>query len=195
MRSTYVLWIGLLLFCNLSGFAQKKTSIPKSTEFVTSPLRNRIQLELNAPKEKVWALVGKLERMPEYSAGLKNVDATYGSDLTCKGYTCTFYPMEEGMSEMKHSETIKWFVPNLGYASMANEPNDLGLQQSLGIITLEQKGNSTLLTWSQHFNAPNKEFLKMNLEGFEMALNQDIAKRLIDVFGGRLIESFVDTIE
>ena len=64
----------------------EKTAImqaPKASDFVKSPLRNRIRLELNARVSAVWAVIGKLERMPEYSSGLEKLDATYGLDGKC----------------------------------------------------------------------------------------------------------------
>src|SRR3712207_1270158 len=45
------------------------TRMPKknqvASEFVTSPLRNRIRVELNAPVSQVWSLIGDLSRFPE----------------------------------------------------------------------------------------------------------------------------------
>jgi hypothetical protein len=48
-----------------------------------APLRNRVRIELQAPVAEVWALVGSLERYPEYSAGLERVDVTRGGNGRC----------------------------------------------------------------------------------------------------------------
>ena len=172
----------------------EKTAImqaPKASDFVKSPLRNRIRLELNARVSAVWAVIGKLERMPEYSSGLEKLDATYGLDGKCTRYTCHFKPMEQGGEVATHDETIKWYEINVGYASLAHEPNPLGLHQSLSLITLKDKGDQTILQWDVYFNAENAEFIEMNIIGFEQALNIDISQNLIEMFGGNVLESFV----
>ncbi|MDO5968275.1 SRPBCC family protein [Flavivirga aquimarina] len=172
---------------------KETTSIyPKASDFVKSPLRNRIRLELDATVNEVWALVGKLERMPEYSSGLKKLDADYDADNKCTNYTCHFFPMEEGGEVTTHSETVKWYEPNKGLVSLAEEPNILGLQQSLGIITLEDKGEQTILQWDTYFTSENDEMIKMNIMGFEQALNIDIAQNLIKKFGGKVLESYIN---
>ncbi len=181
----------------LTGNAQnsKETGlVPSASDFVSSPLRNSITLELNATAPKVWALLGKLERMPEYSSGLKKVEAKYDDANYCKEFTCTFLPMEEGMPETTHSEIIKWYEPNVGLASIAEEPNLLGLKNSLGILVLKSKDKKTILQWSQHFDGDNTESLKMNIEGFRLALNEDIANNLIKTFGGQILESYVQQL-
>ena len=169
-----------------------KSRLPRANDFVTSPLRNRIKLELNASVQDVWALVGRLEQMPKYSSGLEKLDANYDANGKCTGYTCHFKPMEEGGEVTTHSETIQWYEPNVGYASLAHEPNLLGLQQSLSLITLKDNGEQTILQWDVHFNAESSEFIEMNVIGFEQALNIDIAQNLISKFGGNVLESFVD---
>jgi hypothetical protein len=171
---------------------QMGDSVPPSADkFVKSPLRNRIRLELNASVTEVWSLVGVLERMPEYSSGLKKLEAKYDSKGNCTEYTCHFLPEEEGGEVTTHSETMKWYEPNVGYISLAHEPNIVGLQQSLSIISLEKKGNDkTLLRWDVHFTAENEKIIKMNIEGFKQALNIDIAQNLIKLFGGIFLENY-----
>ncbi|GAA3638402.1 hypothetical protein GCM10022397_24900 [Flavivirga jejuensis] len=174
--------------------SEQKTILtyPDASQFVTSPLRNRIKLQLNAPIPEIWALVGKLDRMPEYSSGLKKVDATYDADNKCTNYTCHFFPMEEGGDVTTHSETIKWYEPNIGFASKAHEPNLLGLQEALSIITFKDKGEHTVLQWETYFTAENEEMIQMNIMGFEQALNIDIAQNLIKKFGGKVLESYIN---
>lgn len=166
--------------------------MPTADKFVTSPLRTSLILELNAPVSEVWAMVGNPGRMPEYSAGLRKVDDQYNSSGKCTGYTCHFFPTEEGEEETKHTELMKWHEPNKGLASVAEEPNVFGLQQSLGLITLEAKGNKTILKWDIHFNAENEETIKMNILVFEQSLNTDIAQNLIKIFGGKVLESYIE---
>ncbi len=169
--------------------------LPSADKFVKSPLRNRIKLELNAPVPEVWALVGKLERMPEYSKGLRKVDAQYDDSNLGTGYTCYFFPFFEGGKEETHNEVIKWYEPNVGYASQAHEPNVFGLQQSLNYLTFKSTGDHTILTWDVHFTSENKEIIQMNLSSFETALNSDIAKNLINKFGGKILENYIDKMQ
>ena len=170
------------------------TLFPRASQFVTSPLRNRIILELNATVDQVWALVGKLERMPEYSSGLRKVDAEYNFENECTRFTCYFYPMEEGGPETTHSEPVTWYKPNVGLASVADEPNDLGLLQSLGLLTLQNHGNKTILKWDVHFNTESKEMTSIHIEGYKKALNEDIAQNLIKIFGGKVLENYAQKL-
>ncbi|HAN00034.1 MAG TPA: hypothetical protein DCQ26_15650 [Marinilabiliales bacterium] len=87
---------------------------------------------------------------------------------------------------------MKWYEPNVGYASSAEEPNAFGYQQSLGLVTLESHENRTILTWDIHFNAENDDVIKMNIAVFEQSLNHDIAQNLIKIFGGRVLENYIE---
>lgn len=178
-----------------SKMEQKKentTALPTADKFVTSPLRTSLKLELNAPVSEVWAMVGNPKRMPEYSAGLRKVDAQHDGSGNCTGYICHFIPAEKGGQETVHTEIMKWYEPNRGLASVAEEPNVFGLQQSLGLITFETQGSKTILKWDIHFNAENQEAIKMNISVFEQSLNTDIAQNLIKKFGGKVLESYIE---
>ncbi|MBD0352926.1 MAG: SRPBCC family protein [Flavisolibacter sp.] len=168
------------------------SELPKAHSFVASPLRNRIKLKLNAPVSEVWAVIGDPSRMPEYSEGLQKVESKKDERGNCIAYTCYFKPMEAGGQEVIHSASMKWYEPNHGWASLDEEPNPFGLQQSLTLITLEPQDKSTILNWEMHFNAENEEMVKMNVSSLEQALNNDIAQRLIQMFGGKVLESYVE---
>ena len=51
------------------------SAVPSASDFTSSPLRNRVCLELDAPVVEVWELIGDLSRFPEYSVGLERVEA------------------------------------------------------------------------------------------------------------------------
>jgi hypothetical protein len=161
---------------------------PLASEFVSSPLRNRIKLELNASVNEVWQLVGDPGRMPEYSEGLKSVETKQDENGNCTEYLCHFKPTTEGEPGIDHRVVMKWYEPLKGWASLDEEPNAFGLKESLTLITFESKNDKTILRWDMHFNADDVE---MNRSSLEMALN-DISKRLIDRFGGKVIETFVE---
>jgi hypothetical protein len=173
---------------------QKQTvvALPTADKWVTSPLRNRIKLELDAPISQVWALVGDPTKMPSYSFGLQKVDTKTDGTGKCTEYTCHFKPTEAGEQEIVHTAKMVWYEPNKGWASLDEEPNAFGLKQSLTLITFYQKDNTTILNWAMHFDCENQEMLQMNSSSLEQALNNDIAQRLIDKFGGKVIESFVN---
>lgn len=173
---------------------QKEThvALPAADKWVTSPLRNRIKLELNAPISEVWALVGDPAKMATYSSGLQKVDTKLDGTGKCSEYTCYFKPIEEGGQEIIHTAKMLWHEPGKGWASLDEEPNVFGFQQSLTLITFEQKDNKTFLDWSMHFDCENQETLQMNISSLEQALNNDIAQRLLDKFGGKVIESMVN---
>ena len=166
-----------------------KPGLPEAKDFVSSPLRNSIRLELDAPTTEVWKLVGDPSRMPEYSEGLLRVNVMRDTKERCTGFTCLFKPAEPGDEPVQHRAIIKWFEPETGYASVDEEPNPFGLTQSLSLLTLESMDKKTILNWQMHFHAGDVEANKSSLD---QALNQDIAKRLIRRFGGRVLESFVE---
>ena len=55
--------------------------------------------------------------------------------------------MEEGGQETVPSVKLVWYEPNKGWASLDEEPNAFGLQQSLTLITLEARDNKAILNW------------------------------------------------
>lgn len=167
------------------------TDIPKATAFVQSPLRHRLELALDTPVSAVWDLVGRPERMPEFSSGLAHVAAHYSDEGHCTDYSCTFLPLAADAPETQHDEVMVWYAPYLGFASLAVEPNDFGLTESLQLIVLQAAPHKTHLRWDIHFNAASRELVQANVAGFEQALNQDIAQQLIDRFGGRIVTNYV----
>lgn len=187
--------------CNNSNNQTKKggqmetkettVKVPTADKFVTSPLRNRIKLELNAPVSDVWPLVGDPGRMPEYSAGLQKVETQKDASGKFTGFTCYFKPVEEGQQGITHHIKMVWYEQGTGWASLDEEPNAFGLQQSLTILTFESKDNKTIVTWEMNFNAANEESIRLNVSALEQALN-DIAQNLIKRFSGRVLENYAD---
>jgi hypothetical protein len=157
--------------CNNSSNQQTKSenkmeqnethvALPTADKWVTSPLRNRIKLELNAPISQVWALVGNPAKMATYSSGLQKVDTKLDGTGKCTEYTCYFKPSEEDGQEIIHTAKMLWHEPDKGWASLDEEPNVFGFQQSLTLITFEQKDNKTFLDWSMHFDCENRKHYK-----------------------------------
>lgn len=177
-----------------SNMKQKDVAmtLPTADKFVKSPLRNRIKLELNAPVVDVWAMIGDPGRMPEYSAGLNKVETKKDASGKCTAFICHFKPMEEGGQGIVHKVNMVWYEPNKGWASLDEEPNAFGFQQSLTLITFEAQDNKTILNWDMYFTSENQESLQMNVSSLEQALNKDIAQNLINKFGGKVLESFVE---
>jgi len=157
-------------------------------QFVSSPIRNRIKLQLNAPVEDVWQLVGDPGRMAEYSEGLLSVETKRDANGHCTEYLCHFKPMAPGEKGIDHRSIVEWFEPFKGWASKDEEPNLFGLKESLTLITFESDLDNTILQWDMHYNSDD---IEMNKSSLELALN-DISKRLIDRFGGRMLENFVE---
>ena len=162
--------------------------VPVASTFTSSPLRNRIRVELKAPISSVWALIGNLNRFPEYSFGLEKVEAKEDSSGKCTEYLCHFKPQEEGRERILHRELMRWYEPNRGFASMAEEGNAFGLTNSLTLVTFEPSKDGTIVTWDQYYDAGD---LDMNKEVFDQAL-ADIGENLVRRFGGKLIERYVE---
>lgn len=176
-----------------SKMEQKETTVllPAASIFVTSPVRNRLVLELNKPVSEVWAIIGDPAKMPTYSAGLAKVETMLATDGKCTEYTCYFKPMEEGGKETVHTAKMLWYESKKGWASLDNEPNEFGLEQSLTLITMEQQGDKTIVSWSMHFNCNTGKMITMNKTSLEQALF-DIGNNLVGKFGGKIVENFVE---
>jgi hypothetical protein len=166
----------------------KTMTVPVASTFTSSPLRNRIRVEFKAPVSDVWALIGNLNRFPEYSFGLEKVEAKEDSSGKCTQYLCHFKPQGEGGERILHRELMHWYEPNLGFASIAEEGNAFGLTNSLTLVTLEPSKEGTIMTWEQYYDAGD---LDMNKEVFDHAL-ADIGDNLVRRFGGKIIERYVE---
>jgi hypothetical protein len=165
--------------------------LPTAGKWVKSPLRNRIQLELDAPVADVWTLLGDLTKMPVYSGGLNKVEAEEDTSGKCTAYTCYFIPIQPGEPGIVHGSKMVWYEPGRGWASLDEEPNEFGFEQSLTLLTLEEREGKTLVDWSMYFECGKPEMLQPNISSLELALNEDIAQRLISGFGGKLLQSYV----
>ena len=169
-------------------FLHPATNLPDANTFTSSPLRNRIRVALKTPVSEVWALIGNLAGFPDYSFGLERVEAKVDSSGVCTGYVCHFKPQDQSGEGIVHTEHIVWYEPNRGWASIAEEGNVFGLTNSLTLVTLEPKGHSTRLTWSQHYEASDLDTLKAE---FDQALS-DIGENLVRRFGGEVVERYVE---
>ncbi len=161
-------------------------NIPNAATYTRAPLRNRIRVKLKASVSEVWALMGDLSRLPEYSSGLARVDVGMNTNGMLKDYVCHFKPAEEGGQSIIHRENIRWYEPNRGYASTAEEPNALGMTKTFALMTLEAVGRGTYMTYSMHYEAADLASMKI---ANEQAL-EDIGKHLIARFGGQIVERF-----
>jgi hypothetical protein len=161
--------------------------VPSASEFTSSPLRNRIRVELDAPVSEVWALVGDLSRFPEYSVGLERVEVLQDEEGRCVEYTCYFKPLEDGMEGAVSRDVMKWFEPNRGYLSVEAEAS-WGGGGTVALTTLDPIPRGTRLTCEMYFDA---EDLDAAMAHLDEALG-DIAEALIRRFGGRLSERYVE---
>jgi Polyketide cyclase / dehydrase and lipid transport len=156
---------------------------PSVSEFTSSPLRNRLRVELDAPVSEVWELMGDLSRYPEYSVGLERVEAKTDEDGRCIEYTCYFKPLEEGAEGAVSRDVMRWYEPNRGYLSVEVEGGN-----AVVLMTLDPIPGGTLVTNDMHFDAEDLDAAKTALdEAFA-----DIAQNLIARFRGRLIERYVE---
>lgn len=163
------------------------SEVPAASEFTSSPLRNRIRLELDAPVPEVWKLLGDLSRFPEYSAGLERVEAKEDEDGRCVEYTCYFKPLEEGAAGAVSRDVMKWYEPNRGYLSV-EVGGTWGGDNTVALMTLDPIGVGTCVTYDIHCEADD---LEAAMTHFDEALG-DIAENLIARFGGRIAERYVE---
>ena len=88
--------------------------VPSAHEFTTSPLRNRVRVELEAPVSEVWELLGDLSRFPEYSEGLERVEAVVDDDGRCVEYMCYFGRLRGGPKGPGGGAVKRWEGPTGG---------------------------------------------------------------------------------
>jgi hypothetical protein len=164
-------------------------SAPSPSEFTSSPLRNRLDLELDAPVDEVWKLVGDLTRFPEYSEGLERVEAKTDEDGRCLEYTCHFKPVEvDGRSVSAVSrDVMKWYAPNRGYLSVEVE-GDAGTEGAVVLLTLDSAERRTRVTYEMHYDSEDLDTMKAQLDDVFV----DLADRLTARFGGRVIDRYVE---
>jgi carbon monoxide dehydrogenase subunit G len=156
---------------------------PSASEFTSSPLRNRIRFELDAPVSEVWELVGDLSRFPEYSVGLERVEVKQDDDGRCLEYTCYFKPLEEGSEGAVSRDLMRWYEPNRGYLSVEVEGGN-----TVAFMTLDSMPGGTRVNYDMHFDA---EDLAATKAAIDEAL-ADIAENLVAQFGGGVTERYVE---
>jgi carbon monoxide dehydrogenase subunit G len=155
---------------------------------ISSPLRNRWRVELTAPVADVWALIGDVARLPEYSSGLERVEPKCDQEGAVTEYVCHFKPQEPGVSSIAHRELMRWYEPYRGFASSGEEGNAFGLMDDLNLVRLGPSKRGTLVTWEVYYDAGD---LDRNKASSDEAL-ADIAQHLIHRFGGAILERYLE---
>jgi hypothetical protein len=103
---------------------------------------------------------------------------------TAPEYTCHFKVESPGEDGIIHRETVCWYEPNRGYASVGEQPNAFGLREDLALTTLAPADDGTTLAIEQYYDADNLDEMRLH---FDQAL-EDIAGNLVRRFGGRVLE-------
>jgi hypothetical protein len=83
---------------------------------------------------------------------------------------------------------VRWYEPNVGYASSAQADNAFGVTNDLNLVRAEPFGEGTLVTWEVYYEAANLPMMRAEDDD----AFADIAERLIARFGGHVIERTVD---
>jgi carbon monoxide dehydrogenase subunit G len=161
--------------------------VPSASDFTSSPLRNRLRLELDAPVAEVWELIGDLSRFPEYSVGLDRVEAQLDESGTCVEYTCYFKPHEAGSEPAMSRDVMKWFEPNAGYLSVEVE-GSAGTAGAVAFTTLDPTPGGTRVSYEMYYDAEDLDAMRAQLD----EVFADMADRLIARFGGRVAERYVE---
>lgn len=167
---------------------RKPTPSPIATKFTSSPLRNRIRLELGAPVSRVWSLVGDFTKFPDYSSGLARVEEKRDASGKLTEYVCHFKPQEGEKAGITSREKIRWLEPNRGYASSGAQPDAFGLENDLNLVILASSQERTILTWDEYYDAKDVSMMKAH---FDQALG-DIGENLVRRFGGKIVERYVE---
>lgn len=163
-------------------------NVPTADTFTSAPLRNRLRVQLNHRVEVIWSLVGDPSRLPEYSEGLDHVESRTDSHGACTEYTCHFKPRAMGEDGIVDRNVVRWYERNVGYASSAQANNAFGVTNDLNLVSVEPSAGGTIVTWDEYYEAAD---LPMMRAEYDHAF-ADIAERLIERFGGQVIERTVD---
>jgi hypothetical protein len=83
---------------------------------------------------------------------------------------------------------VRWYERNVGYASSAQANNAFGVTNDLNLVSVEPSAGGTIVTWDEYYEAAD---LPMMRAEYDHAF-ADIAERLIERFGGQVIERTVD---
>ena len=167
---------------------QSLQGVPSASDFTSSPLRNRLRPELDAPAPRVWELLGDLSRFPEFSVGLERVEVVHDEDGRCVEYTCCFKPVEiegESLSAVSR-DVMKWYEPNRGYLSVEIEGN-AGTEGAVAFTTLEPTPAGTRVDYRMYYDSEDLETMKAHLD----EVFRDMADRLIARFGGRVLDRYL----
>src|SRR5262245_26862430 len=162
---------------------------PSPSAFTSSPLRNRLRLELDASVSRVWDLLGDLSRFPEYSMGLERVEAKTDEKGSCIEYTCYFRPVEVD-GDALHAvsrDVMRWYEPHRGYLSVEVD-GDAGTEGAVAFVTLDPTSDGTRVTYQMYYDAEDLDTMKAQLD----AVFADMADRLIARFGGKVVDRYVE---
>jgi carbon monoxide dehydrogenase subunit G len=176
--------------CPSGGITMRVHNVPAADTFTSAPLRNRLRLQLNQPVEVVWSLVGDPSRLSEYSAGLDHVESRIDSHGACTEYTCHFRPRATGEDGMVDRNVVRWYERNVGYASSAQPNNAFGVTDDLNLVSVAPSAGGTIVTWDEYYEAADPPMVRAE---YDQAF-ADIAERLIERFGGHVIERTVDDL-
>jgi hypothetical protein len=161
--------------------------VPSASDFTSIPLRNRLRLELEAPVSEVWELMGDLSRFPEYSEGLERVEATVNQAGRCTEYTCYFKPVEEGAQGAASRDVMKWYEPERGYLSVEVDGNT-GTETTVAFMIVSPIPGGSRVTFDMHYDSEDLDAMKAHID----EVYSDMARRLTDRFGGKVIERYVE---
>lgn len=166
---------------------QSRRDVPSASDFTSSPLRNRLRLELDAPVPRVWELLGDLSRFPEYSVGLERVEVVRDEDGRCVEYTCHFKPVDGESLSAVSRDVMRWYEPERGYLSVEVEGNT-GTEGAVAFTTLEPTSAGTRIDYEMYYDSQDLETMKAHLDEVFV----DMADKLIARFGGRVLDRYVE---
>ena len=147
-------------------------------EFTKAPLRAERTVTLNAPPEKVWALISDHEKLPTYLPMIAKVTIDNSHASTANGVgavrTCS-------IGDMALEEEIRVWKPNRALAYGVREGNPMGMSGHLGVMLLApNETGGTTVRFKQNFNHSDVDMMATQVAG---GLQQGISG-LLEIFGG-----------
>jgi hypothetical protein len=162
--------------------------VPEIRALTSSPLRNRIRIELDASPSDVWALLGDFRRFPEYSSGLERVESKVDATGRPAEFICHFKPLEPGGEPIVSREIVRWWEPNHGYASKSAGGDAFGMTNDLNLVVLEASGMGAIVTMDEYYDAVDLQMMKAHFDEAFADIGTNLARR----FGGRIAERYAE---
>jgi hypothetical protein len=148
----------------------------------SGPLRLLRVVDLPAPAVALFGYITDHDRICDFVPGMLAVNVDNGSAVVSGGQGCVRY-CDFG-NDMIVAETIVLWNPPEAFGFRIASPNPFGLYDHLALITIEEVGGQSRLTWLQYYD--HADLPTMN--AFMAQMLDGVVGHLTGRFGGRVVK-------